>query len=50
MNANIFLTNISKSLQSIKNQNDSLLIAIDENKTKLNEIQKNITDLATLIQ
>jgi chromosome segregation ATPase len=50
MNANTFLANISKSLQSIKNQNDSLSIATDENETKLNEVRKNIADLATLMQ
>ncbi|CAI2189082.1 2882_t:CDS:2, partial [Funneliformis geosporum] len=50
MNANTFLTNISRSLSSLEKQNDSLSEAIDENESKLEEIHKSITDVSTLIQ
>ena len=45
MNANTFLTNISKNLHSLEKQSKSLT---DDNELKLEEIHKSITDLATL--
>ena len=50
MNANTFLTNISKSLYSLEEQSKSLSIITDNNELKLEEIRKNITELATLVQ
>ena len=50
MNASTFLTNISKSLYSLEEQSKSLSIITDNNELKLEEIRKNITELATLVQ
>ncbi|PKK72073.1 hypothetical protein RhiirC2_777625 [Rhizophagus irregularis] len=50
MNANTFLTNISKSLHTLEDQNNSLSITSDKNELKLQEIHKSIINLTTLIQ
>ena len=50
MNANTFLTNISKSLHSLEEQNNELSRTTNNNEFKIEEIRKNIADLATLLQ
>lgn len=50
MNANTFLTNISKSLHTLEDQSNTLSITSDKNELKLEEIHKSIINLATLIQ
>src|SRR5437762_590688 len=50
MNANTFLTNISKSLHSLEEQNNELSRTTNNNEFKIEEIHKNIADLATLLQ
>jgi len=50
MNANTFLTNISKSLHSLEKQNNELSRTTNNNEFKIEEIRKNIADLATLLQ
>ncbi|CAB4440376.1 unnamed protein product [Rhizophagus irregularis] len=53
MNATSFLTNISRNLQSLETQIKSISTVAttsDESKIKLEEIQKSISDIKTLIQ
>ena len=64
MNATTLLTNISKSLHSLETKTDSLLmiekaisttsanlnIIANKNKSDLEDVQKSIINLATLVQ
>ncbi|RGB25855.1 hypothetical protein C1646_771173 [Rhizophagus diaphanus] len=50
MNANTFLTNIFKSLHTLEDQNNFLSLTSDKNELKLQEIDKSIINLSTLIQ
>ena len=53
MNATSFLTNISRNLQSLETQIkliSTIATTSDESKIKLEEIQKSISDIKTLIQ